>query len=91
MFLPYVTQELPRYSELSDSTSRHIGRMGEIQLGFIRQAGGHYVPIQIPGYISTTADDHPSQRTSLPPVQTVSYGLVFTSWKEAVLGRESSP
>lgn len=73
LFLPYVTQELPRYTEVvSDAIPHRIGQIGEVQLGFVRQAGGHCVPIQIPGYISTTTDE---LHTSLSPpfIQTVSH------------------
>lgn len=75
LFLPYVTQELPRYTEVGDSNSHHLSQLGEIQLGFVRQVGGQCVPIQIPGYISATTDEHPIPRPSHPPtiVQMVSY------------------
>ncbi len=54
VFLPYFTQELPEYSEFGTPNAQ--ARIGEIQLGFMRQAGGQYVPIQIPGYIATGPD-----------------------------------
>lgn len=48
LFIPYTTQELPHYSEIDDHNQRR-----ERQLGYVHQHshGGHFIPIQIPGYI----------------------------------------
>lgn len=63
LFMPYVTQELPHYSEFGGP----ISQRGDIQLGFLRQSGGQYVPIQIPGYISTSTEENPTVRNIGPP------------------------
>jgi len=64
-FLPYVTQELPRYGDFV-ATRRQIG---DVQLGFLQQSGGQYVPIQIPGYISPGAgsEEQSNQLNMSPP------------------------
>ena len=64
--MPYVTQELPRYGEFL-ATRRQVG---EIQIGLMHRGGGQYVPIQIPGYVSsaTGSEEHSSQLgVSSPP------------------------
>lgn len=67
LFLPYITQELPCYSEI-ENTSRGCDYR---RLGFLRQSGGHFTPLEIPGYIAT---DEPRMSSQNPGVRQKNWG-----------------
>jgi hypothetical protein len=58
LFLPYITQELPCYADIDNPVRESDSR----RLGFVHRSEGHYVPMQIPGYIPEDLRDPPVVR-----------------------------
>ena len=54
LFLPYITQQLPHYTDIIDQRPGQSPH-NQTRVGFIGHRG-QYTPVQIPGYIST--EDH---------------------------------